>query len=96
MKNKLSIVVLVGTLFAGPVFAGEQTVTFDVSGMYCASCPFIVESAMGAVEGVLSVDADSDTRTAVVVFEDTATNVGLIAQASVDVGYDASIIQDKS
>ncbi len=80
---------LIGLLVAAPLFAAEQTVKFAVPGMYCASCPFIVESAMGSVDGVLSVTADSDTRTALVVFDD-------IAAASASAGYEATVTDGES
>jgi len=87
---------LVGLMLATPLLAAEQTVTFDVPGMYCASCPFIVESAMGGVEGVISVTADSDARTALVVFDDDITTTGDIADASASAGYDASLVEAES
>ena len=87
---------LIGLMFASPLFAVEQTVTFDVPGMYCASCPFIVESAMGEVEGVISVTADSSTRTALVVFDDEITSLQDIADASAFAGYEATAIAGES
>ncbi len=87
---------LAGLMLASPLLAAEQTVTFDVPGMYCASCPFIVESAMGGVEGVISVTADSDARTALVVFDDDITSADDIADASASAGYDAAVIEAES
>ncbi|HGG05777.1 MAG TPA: mercuric transport protein periplasmic component [Aliiroseovarius sp.] len=81
---------------ASPLVAAEQKVTFSVPGMYCASCPFIVESAMGSVDGVLSVEADSESRTAKVVFDDEITSVESIAQASAEAGYEAEILMSGS
>ena len=89
MKSFVSALVLLGAVTAAPLLAAEQTVTFDVPGMYCASCPFIVESAMGAVDGVISVSADADARTALVVFEDTKTTIAAIQNASASAGYEA-------
>ena len=91
--NLKSFAFAVGVLAASPIFAAEQTVTFDVPGMYCASCPFIVQSAMGEVEGVLSVDARIETRTATVVYDDALTTVAAIADASAIAGYEA-ILKD--
>ncbi|HHL21680.1 MAG TPA: mercuric transport protein periplasmic component [Aliiroseovarius sp.] len=79
---------------ATPAFAVERTVKFDVPGMYCASCPFIVQSAMGSVEGVLSVEADAETRTALVVYDDEITTLEAIEEASASAGYDAFPIED--
>lgn len=96
MKLKSPAFVLIGLLFASPLFAAEQTVNFSVPGMYCASCPFIVESAMGEVEGVISVTADSSTRTAVVVFDDAVTKASDIAEASAFAGYEATLAEGES
>ena len=83
---------IIGLTAVAPAFAEEQTVTFSVPAMYCASCPFIVESAMGGVEGVVEVTADADTRTALVVFDDAIANTDTIAAASASVGYAATVL----
>jgi len=93
MKTKLGALSLITTLLAAPLLAAEQTVTFSVPGMYCASCPFIVEAAMGEVEGVISVSANSDNRTALVVFDDEITSTVDIADASAMAGYEAEAIE---
>jgi len=96
MSFKISTLALVASLMAHPLLAAEQTVTFDVPGMYCASCPFIVQSAMGEVDGVISVVADSATRTATVVYEDTKTTTDDIAEASTFAGYEATVAPAES
>ena len=96
MKLRTSMLALIGVIVAFPVFAAEQTVTLSVPGMYCASCPYIVESAMGDVEGVISVTADPETRTALVVFDDAITSVGDIEFASTSVGYKAEFVSEDS
>lgn len=92
MKLNISILALIGYLAATPVLAAEQTVTFSVPGMTCASCPFIVESAMGSVEGVIAVTADADTKTALVVFDDAIASAEDIALASASAGYEAALL----
>ncbi len=96
MKLQMPAFALIGLLVAAPLFAAEQTVKFAVPGMYCASCPFIVESAMGSVDGVLSVTADSGTRTALVVFDDDVVTVDDIAAASASAGYEATVTDGES
>jgi mercuric ion binding protein len=96
MKLQTSVLALIGFMAAAPVFAAEQTVTFSVPGMTCASCPFIVESAMSGVEGVLTVSADVDTRTALVIFDDAITNAEDIAFASTSAGYEAALLPNGS
>ena len=96
MKLHTSALALIGLVAAAPVFAAEQTVTFSMPGMYCASCPFIVESAMGSVDGVVTVTADSGTRTALVVFDDAITTIDAISAASVSAGYEAIVVGSDS
>ena len=96
MKLRTPAFALIGLLIASPLFAAEQTVKFAVPGMYCASCPFIVESAMGGVDGVISVAADSDTRTALVVFDDEVATIDDIAAASASAGYEATVTKGES
>lgn len=94
MKLHACVLALIGFVVAAPVFAGEQTVTFSVPGMTCASCPYIVESAMSGVDGVVTVTADADTRTALVVFDDAIASAKDIAFASSSAGYDAELVPD--
>ena len=96
MLKKLTALTLTAFIAASPLWAAEQTVTFSVPGMYCASCPFIVEAAMGDVEGAISVDADSETRTAKVVYDDTLATPEDFATASAMAGYDAEVIANGS
>ena len=96
MKLHTSVLALIGFIAAAPVFAAEQTVTFSVPGMTCASWPLIVESAMSGVDGVVTVSSDADTRTALVIFDDTVTNAEDIAFASTSAGYEAELLPDDS
>lgn len=96
MKTKLLTLAFAIAMAAPPLVAAEQTVTFDVPGMTCPSCPFIVQSAMGSVEGVLSVETDLGAQTAVVVFEDTQATVDAIAQASAMAGYEVTLADGQS
>lgn len=96
MKLYTPVLALIGFMAAAPVFAAEQTITFSVPGMTCASCPFIVESAMSGVEGVIQVSADAGTRTAVVVFDDDIANAEDIAFASTAAGYEAELVSNDS
>lgn len=96
MKLNLPALALTGLLSATPLLAAEKTVNFSVPGMTCASCPFIVEAAMGEVAGVMSVSADSESKTALVVFDDEVTTFEEIAEASAFAGYDAFLLDAES
>ena len=87
---------LATALHVAPVLAEEQTVNFLVPDMFCASCPYVVEAAMGSVDGVLAVTADADQRTALVVFDDAITTVEAISAASTNAGYEPTVIDAES
>ena len=84
------------SLFALPAFAGEQAVKLSVPGMFCASCPYVVQAAIGKVEGVKAVTADVDSRTANVIFDDAVATVDAILAATSNAGYPASVIPAES
>ena len=96
MNRILAIAMASGLLVASPGFAAERSVSFSVPGMTCASCPYIVEAAMGSVDGVSSVTTDFDQRLAVVTFEDTLTTTQAISAASTNAGYGATLIEADS
>ncbi len=94
--KKRSALVLATTLLASPLWAAIQTVNLSVPGMYCASCPFIVQGAIQKLPGIQSVETDLDTRTAVVVFDDELTSIDDITFATLDVGYESTVIEGGS
>jgi len=69
----------------------ELTVTFDVQKMTCATCPIAVRKAMERVDGVKQVAVSLDDKSAVVIFDSSATTATEIGQASTDVGFPATV-----
>ena len=88
--NRLAAATLILFQLASPVLASERTTIFAVQNMTCALCPFTVEKAMRGVDGVKDVTINFQAKTATVVFEDSQTNAGAIANASLNAGYPAS------
>ena len=88
----MSLLLTTATLSATTAFAAEKTVKLSVPGMYCASCPFIVKSAISAVKGVTLVKTMRDDRSATVTFDDTVASVDAITKATKDVGYESSVM----
>ncbi len=76
--------------------AAQQTATFKIENMTCASCPITVRIAMQRVAGVASVKIDFEAKTALVVFDPAKTDVGTIAAASTNAGYPAATVQIKT
>ncbi len=94
MKLKVTSLALLGMMFVTPVLAAIQTVSLSVPGMFCASCPFIVQAAIGDVVGVQSVETDLESRTAIVVYDDEITTLDDIIFATTAVGYEAFLIEE--
>ena len=69
----------------------EQTVTFNVEKMTCATCPIAVRKAMQRVDGLKEVSVDFESNTATVTYDGTETTAVEIGTASADVGFPASI-----
>jgi len=90
--RKLAFAATFILLTASTSVAEERSVNLSVPGMFCASCPFVVQAAIGEVEGVLSVTTDVDERTALVRYDDAVAHVGEITAASTNAGYEATVI----
>ncbi len=86
---------LIASLFLATSFAAasdsNQTATFDVEKMTCATCPIAVRKAMQRVDGVKEVNVDLDSKTAIVTYDASITTTAEIGNASTDVGFPASV-----
>lgn len=85
MKTLLSTAVVLW-LLAGPAWAGPRTVTLEVSGMTCATCPIVVKRALTKVDGVSKVEVSFKEREAVVTFDDAKTTVEALTKATTEAG----------
>lgn len=95
IAKSIAFALVLGTV-AGPALAAEKSVTLSVPGMTCGSCPFIVESALKKIKGVQSVKTSVPDRTAVVVFDDTLTNIKALTTATKDAGYASSPVKESN
>jgi len=92
MKATLLAAVFAGSLLAGTsAFAGEQTVTLEVSGMTCASCPYIVKQTLAAVDGVAAVKVSFAEKSAVVTYDDSKTEVSALTAATAGMGFPSTL-----
>jgi periplasmic mercuric ion binding protein len=88
--KRLSALTMIASMMTAPAaFAAERTVTFAVDNMTCASCPYIVKTAMSEVPGVVEVTISFEAKTATVAFDDEKTSPDAIATASMNAGYPA-------
>ncbi len=82
-------VLAVGSLNAAP--GGDETASFTVEKMTCATCPIAVRKAMERVEGVKEVTVDFESKTAFVRYDASMTDASDIGAASTNVGFPATI-----
>ncbi|QCC52712.1 heavy metal translocating P-type ATPase [Halapricum salinum] len=70
--------------------ADEQTVTFSVPEMDCASCAGKVENALGSVEGIVDYETRPTSGTVVVTYDDSAVTTETIVGAIEGAGYEVT------
>ncbi len=98
MRQIIAAAVLSLAFFSsGEGFAAERRVTLRVENMFCASCPFIVKQTLARVPGVSEVDVSYEQKSsvaiAVVVYEDSETDIAALTAATSDVGFPSTVIQ---
>ena len=89
---RILFLAIVGLLAALPATAAERTATFSVPGMTCPLCPITVTTAIKKLDGIVTVSADVNAKTATVIFDDTRTSAEAIAEASKNAGYPAGLV----
>jgi len=86
MKTLLAAVVT-ALVWTAPAWASPQTVTLNVSGMTCATCPITVKKALEKVPGVSKVDVRFEKKQVLVTFDDAKTNTDALVKATTNAGY---------
>lgn len=93
MKKLFVLLVLTSAMLpVTAVFAAEKTIKLSVPGMTCASCPYIIKTAISGIKGVTLVQTTLDDHSATVTFDDIVASVDAITKATKDVGYESSVI----
>ena len=75
-----------------PLLAEEQTAVFEVKGMTCGSCPFILKRTLGVIDGVTLVKVFYGERQAVVVFENTVVDIQQFSEAIKEIGFSSRLL----
>ncbi|MDP1739810.1 MAG: mercury resistance system periplasmic binding protein MerP [Polaromonas sp.] len=73
--------------------AAIQTVTLDVPGMTCSTCPITVKRALSKVKGVTATQVSYEKRQAIVTFDDAQTAVPALTKATENAGYPSTVRQ---
>jgi mercuric ion binding protein len=94
MNKLITSALFASSMLLSPAsMAAEKTIKLSVPGMTCASCPYIVQGSIDALDGIKSVEAVMDDRSATVTYDDTITNLEEITQATANVGYPSSLFK---
>jgi len=97
MKPLFSILAAL-VLSAGSAFAAQKTATIEVTGLFCASCPYIAAKAVNAVPSAKIVDGfyDPDKQLAqfVVEYDDALTTLDALVGATQEYGYPATLVPE--
>ena len=92
MTHFLRAATLIALLMSsGSAFAAERTITLNVKGMTCASCPYMVKRSLTKIEGVKAVDVSLQTKLAVVTFDDTKTTIKAMTNATREAGFPSEL-----
>ena len=89
MRNLAYLFILL--VFSGTVSAESKTITSHVPSMYCALCPITVSKALKNVEGVATVNASIESKSATVTFDDVKTNGQSLIAATTNAGFPSSL-----
>jgi len=85
--NKMLATLALMAILSAPVWAATKTVTLDVPGMTCPTCPITIKKALNKVQGVSKVDVSYEKKQAVVTFDDTKTDTKALVKATTNAGY---------
>lgn len=94
MKHLLAAIVFSGlSAFTMGARAAEKTVTLDVFSMNCPACPYIIRQTLSRVDGVRKVVVSYAAKTAIVTYDDAATNPGALTAATARIGFPSKIMK---
>jgi len=71
-----------------------KTVTFDVPGMTCASCPYTVKKTLKKIDGVSQAESSFETRSATATFDESKTSIDVMLEALKNQGYPSRVVED--
>ncbi len=71
--------------------AGTKTVTLDIPGMTCGTCPITVRYSLKKVPGVIQASADYASKTATVTFDPDKVKVKALTDATANAGYPSMV-----
>ena len=96
MRSLLTLLSLVVAATASSMaMAGPQTVTLDVPGMNCSTCPITVKKALMKQDGVEQVQTSLKQKKAVVTFESDKVSPKKLIAATTNAGFPSTVKMEK-
>jgi len=87
MKQIYGTIASLLLLATSPAWAAPKSVTLDVPGMTCPTCPVTIKKALLKQPGVTAVTVRYEKKQLEVAFEDTKTNPAIIMRSTASVGF---------
>jgi hypothetical protein len=98
MKHILFGAMALSAFLAAPAFAAEQIVRFEVGGLTCPSCSFIVGNSLKSVEGTVIESfvegKDAGFGLYTVRFDDEVASTEALMAAVEENGYPIKVVPD--
>jgi periplasmic mercuric ion binding protein len=94
MKRLTFLFLITFIIFPSSSLAAPRKIRLDVQKMTCSVCPLTVKKALEKVPSVQRVSVDYTSKTATVEFDDAATPVDKLTEATKNAGYPSTIRKD--
>ena len=75
------------------LLAEEQIAVFEVKGMTCGSCSFILQRTLRGIDGVTLVKVFYGKRQAAVIFESTEVDIQQFSAAIEKIGFSSRLLK---
>jgi mercuric ion binding protein len=76
--------------------AAERSVTLEVEGMTCASCPYMVRQALLDVDGVMTVEVSYERERARVAYDDKVADLDDLTRATGGIGFPSQPVEERT
>jgi len=70
-----------------------KTVSFDVPGMTCVTCPYTVKKTLQKIDGVTEADSAFETMSATATFDPAKTSIDVMLEALKNQGYPSTVAE---
>jgi periplasmic mercuric ion binding protein len=69
----------------------KSSVTLEIPGMFCPTCPFTVQKSLEQLPGVYKVETSVKTKSATITYDPTKVTIKSLITTTTNAGYPSSI-----